>query len=149
MHSKPPYYKQETPYSCAPACLRMVMEALGVSVTEQEIRRQCDCDEEGTTAKKLEAAAREFGFPQSKAISLVADEQTGLRELAKMLAGGFYPIVYLKMSPPFDLHAVVIVSFIEDKIQILDPYFGERRIEKESFMVEWIRAKQTVILVER
>lgn len=118
-------------------------------MTEQEIRQQCACDEEGTTAEKLAAAARGIGFRQSSVFRLGTDEEIGLAEIAKMLADGFYPIVFLKMSPPFDLHAVVVVSFIEDKVTVLDPYLGERHIGKESFMTEWTLAKQTVILIER
>ena len=32
-------YQQETRYSCAPACLRMVLSAWGVEVEEAELRR--------------------------------------------------------------------------------------------------------------
>ncbi len=44
MPVRPPYYKQETEYSCMAACLRMVLEHLGVVKTEKELRVLTDCD---------------------------------------------------------------------------------------------------------
>lgn len=37
----PPFYKQETPDSCLPACLRMVLAARGRRYTERYLRRLC------------------------------------------------------------------------------------------------------------
>jgi hypothetical protein len=39
----PPFYKQETRYSCAPACLRMALSALGIDVEESYLRHLTDC----------------------------------------------------------------------------------------------------------
>lgn len=35
--------KQETPYSCVPACLRMVLSSFGLELQEAELRTLCDC----------------------------------------------------------------------------------------------------------
>jgi len=35
----------------------MVMDALGISISEQQIRQKCDCDEEGTWPENLAIAA--------------------------------------------------------------------------------------------
>lgn len=126
----------------------MVMETFDISVTEQEIREKCDCDEEGTTAEKLAVAAREFGFGQTRCCRLGYDDEAGLAELKKLLEGGLYPIVYLKMTPPFDLHAVVVIGLTEDKIDILDPYLGPRSTTAKQFQEEWKLTRQTIILVE-
>ncbi|MGH9846476.1 MAG: cysteine peptidase family C39 domain-containing protein [Blastocatellia bacterium] len=42
MPSKPPFHKQETGYSCVPACLRMVLGSFGLDVSEIELRARCD-----------------------------------------------------------------------------------------------------------
>ena len=64
MPDKPRLHKQETNYSCAPACLKMALESLGVTKSEQELRELCDCtfDSEflpgGTEEFKLVMAAK-------------------------------------------------------------------------------------------
>jgi len=148
MPLKPQYHKQETLYSCAPACLKMVMEAYGVSVTEHEIREKCGCDEEGTDPEKLADAAREFGFDKSRAEQWGTDTQAGIEQVQKLLANGFYPIIYIKMPPPFPTHAVVVIALTEDKVQLFDPYHGPRNLAIERFLEEWTLTRQKIILVE-
>jgi len=126
----------------------MVMETFDVSAAEQEIREKCDCDEEGTTAEKLAIAAREFGFGQTRCHRLGYDEEAGLAELKKLLEDGLYPIVYLKMTPPFDLHAVVVIGLTEAKVDILDPYLGPRSPTTKQFQEEWTLTRQTIILIQ-
>ena len=58
MAKTPPFYPQETDFSCAVACLRMVLSHLGVSKTEAELREICDCTIFGTAALELVLAAR-------------------------------------------------------------------------------------------
>jgi len=41
--------QQEKPYTCLPACLRIVLHYLGVSLTEEEIADECNTTEVGTT----------------------------------------------------------------------------------------------------
>jgi Peptidase_C39 like family len=41
MQSKLPFYRQEKPYSCVPACLRMVLAAKGYVVSESVLRERC------------------------------------------------------------------------------------------------------------
>ncbi|NJM47150.1 MAG: hypothetical protein HC860_14105 [Alkalinema sp. RU_4_3] len=43
MRSKLRFHRQETPDSCVPACLRMVLGAMGVEMSEAELRERCDC----------------------------------------------------------------------------------------------------------
>lgn len=63
MKSKPPFHKQETRYSCVPACLRMVLGSFGLEITESELRARCDCTPfNGTNALQAVDAARELGF---------------------------------------------------------------------------------------
>ena len=45
MPSIPPLYRQETPYSYVPSCLRMVLASLGHEVAEATLRTLCDCME--------------------------------------------------------------------------------------------------------
>lgn len=74
MPETPPFDKQETDYSCVPACLRMVLASLGVFKTEQELRELCDCTVlEGTSALKAVDAARASGFKNTQKRNLIFD----------------------------------------------------------------------------
>ena len=44
MSDRPPYHPQETEYSCGAACLRMVLQHLGVVRTEAELRALTDSE---------------------------------------------------------------------------------------------------------
>ncbi len=58
-------FQQETPYSCAVACLRMVLEYYDVSHDEAFLVNLCGTTEDGTTAKGVVRAARSLGFNAS------------------------------------------------------------------------------------
>lgn len=151
MRDKPPLHKQETAYSCVPACLRMVLASLGVSKTEQELRGLCDCTFDspllpgGTDPFKLKIAAQTLGFAKTQIGNLTVDD------LRSELARGLYPIAYLKArlasSMPPQFHAVVVVEITENEIEVLDPWRGELVLSLEDFLTEWTRG--ITILVER
>jgi ABC-type bacteriocin/lantibiotic exporter with double-glycine peptidase domain len=63
---KLPFYRQETPDSCVPACLRMVLAGLGVDRAEAVLRQMCDCTMLGTDALNVVDAARQLGFPLAR-----------------------------------------------------------------------------------
>ncbi|MBD2772913.1 cysteine peptidase family C39 domain-containing protein [Iningainema tapete] len=62
MQSRLIFHKQETPYSCVPACLRMMLSAFEVDISEAQLRELCDCTPFGTEALKAVDAVRELGF---------------------------------------------------------------------------------------
>lgn len=82
MPDKPPLHKQETEYSCAPACLKMVLDSFGDIYTEKELRELCDCTYDsvfllgGTDPHpfKLKAAAQFLGFVNTTIASPTFDE---------------------------------------------------------------------------
>src|SRR5207253_8348841 len=90
----PACHKQDTRYSCAPACLRMVLEALGRPMAEDLLRVLTDCSPLGTDAFQLVGAARQLGFPASRKYTLAS-----LEDLATMRAEGHFPIVYVDLWP--------------------------------------------------
>ena len=143
-----PFYQQETRYSCAPACLRMVMESLGVIATEAEIRERCECDEEGTAFKKIAAGASTYGFQESWALSLGIDEDAGFTKLQELLRNGANPIVYLRILPfPHYPHAVVVCKLTTDAVEVLDPHYGQRQIKLPRFLADWTDTRQVTVFI--
>jgi ABC-type bacteriocin/lantibiotic exporter with double-glycine peptidase domain len=136
MPERPPLYKQETDYSCVPACLRMVLASLGVFTSEQELRELCDCTVlEGTSALKAVDAARALGFKGTRKRNLIFDD------LMSELERGLFPIAYMAtLLPPHALvqkHAAVVIAIQGDEIKALDPARGEVAFSKDEFLAEW------------
>lgn len=118
MSMKMPFHTQETSYSCLPACLRLVLSAFGVEISEGQLREDCDTTFLGTDALSGVDAARRLGLEHS-------DKQTlNYEELRTCVAAGLFPIVFVSALPidavP-DIHAVVVIDVTDDHVQILDP----------------------------
>ncbi len=91
MRSKLRFHKQETPDSCVPACLRMVLTAMGLEISEAELRERCDCTMFGTDAFMAVGALRGLGFERSR-------KETGsMAGLIMELSAGGFPIVFINL----------------------------------------------------
>jgi ABC-type bacteriocin/lantibiotic exporter with double-glycine peptidase domain len=147
MINKPPYFAQETEYSCAVACLRMVLAAQGIERTEEELRALCDCGEEGTHALKLIDAARQLGFANSRKHNLTIDE------LVAELNQEQFPIVFVRTrisgNPIPTQHAYVITEVKQESVSVLDPWQGEREIAIGEFEREWRQMLGLTILCRK
>ncbi|MGB3294475.1 MAG: cysteine peptidase family C39 domain-containing protein [Phormidesmis sp.] len=130
MRSTPPFYPQETPDSCVPACLRMVLAELGVVVSELEMRQMCDCTIFGTEAFQAVEAARRVGFPKAR------KENLTMAQLDRLVAQGVFPIVYVGLvgsNRVRGIHALVVIEIDESDVGVLDPLVGECRVERSHF----------------
>lgn len=144
--SKPPFHKQETLYSCVPACLRMVFATHGVDVSEADLRAACDCTPLGTGSLQAVDAARSYGFQQSARYTLT------LEELAILVEGGSYPIVFVSPRPidgVTDTHALVLISIGAQDVTVYDPLRGERSLSKQTFSTAWALRHNLTIIVQR
>ncbi|HXG68070.1 MAG TPA: cysteine peptidase family C39 domain-containing protein [Blastocatellia bacterium] len=139
-------HRQETEYSCAPACLKMVLESLGTIKTEEELRNLTDCTLSGTHALSLVEAARKLGFSGTRKYSLTFEE------LKEVLHEGLYPIVYLRAELSEgqmpQMHAVVVEFIDHDGVHLLDPWRGTLIYDFDRFTREWSVFHGLTILVE-
>lgn len=132
MADKPPLYRQETDYSCTPACLRMVLDSLGVNKSEEDLRRLSDCLYDGTSPLGAIDAARKCGFDQTRKHNLGV-----IDELQIIIDEGNYPIVYLGDAPlpnrRIPTHTVVVVATNDSGVLVLDPAHGELSVARAEF----------------
>jgi|ERR1700733_10176502 ABC-type bacteriocin/lantibiotic exporter with double-glycine peptidase domain len=141
MPGKPPFFAQEREYSCAPACLPMVMACEGLEKPKDDIRYECECDDEGTSPGKLIAAAKSFGFAGTFQAHLRLD---GLR---KCIEDGLYPIVYIAMP---GTHAAVVTEISETEVRVHDPAVGpDVTIQLDQFVRQFEGARKLTIIVRR
>jgi ABC-type bacteriocin/lantibiotic exporter with double-glycine peptidase domain len=139
-----PFYRQETPDSCVPACLRMVLAGLGVVTPEVELRQMCDCTILGTDAFQAVEALRQLGFPDATKQNLT------LTDLSTVLAQGNYPIVYVNLLPleqECGTHALVVTQIEDALVTVYDPMIGRRSLERIAFEQAWQLTKGLTILV--
>ena len=141
--SKPPFCRQETPDSCAVACLRSVLQNYGHVVDEAALRQQCGTTESGTFSDDLVKCARTLGFAAEK-------EYSSLDRLRQHLAANLFPILYVNLlfiDGIDSIHAVVATDIKDQFINIIDPLAGERSIPLPAFEKSWQLLNNLAILV--
>jgi ABC-type bacteriocin/lantibiotic exporter with double-glycine peptidase domain len=57
-----PFYAQETPESCVPACLRMVLAHWGILETESILRAKCQTTHRGTNYHDAVSCVQSYGL---------------------------------------------------------------------------------------
>ena len=140
----PPFYPQETDFSCAVACLRMVLAGLGMRRSEAELREMCDCTIFGTTALALVRTARSLGFDDSRKHTLT------LIDVKVSIQQGHFPIVYIRFEAKSlkpDVHSLVVVSITENEIGVLDPKHGAIAFPTDGFLQMWSSMKNVAIVI--
>lgn len=145
--STPPFHKQETRYSCAPACMRMVLAALGHPMAEDLLRVLTDCSPVGTEAFQVVEAARQLGLSASRKYTLAS-----LEELTTLLSEGHWPIVYVDLWPLHgglsgQYHAMVVIALDPTAVTVLDPLHGERQLPREDFQAAWSAMRYLTIVL--
>ena len=131
----PPFYAQEKSSSCLPACLRMVLDAYGLKLSERELRRQTGWREQiGTSSTAVVAVAKSLGFLDSR-------EVFGLRlhDLRDALRAGVYPIVGIGLEPygHTGQHAQVVVRVTSRRVSVHDPLLGRLTPNLLTFESAW------------
>ena len=124
----------------------MIFAATGVNLSETDIRAACDCTPAGTNALQAVDAARGIGFERS------AKHTLSLEELAALVEGGTYPIVFVSLKPisgARDTHALVVTGVSHTAVTTLDPMQGERILPRQTFSAAWAARHNLTILVQR
>ena len=139
----PPFLPQETDFSCAVACLRMVIATFGVAKPEEQLRDLCDCTIFGIAALELVRAARSLGFARSRKYSL---DLSGLKGITGQ---GYFPIVYVVLNRPADVHALVVLSISDSEISVIDPKQRYYPLSLSSFGEMWSPMNNLAVVVAK
>ena len=113
-----PVILQMSTVECGAACLAMILSYFGRKTRLEECREKCDAGRDGVTAQTLASAARAFGL-----------RAKGVRSSAAAFAGIPTPaILHWNFS-----HFVVLERWSPDYVDIVDPAWGRRRIDRAEF----------------
>jgi ABC-type bacteriocin/lantibiotic exporter with double-glycine peptidase domain len=131
-----PHFKQELPYSCVAACVRMVLAHHGQQRTEAELRQLLNTRPHGTPARNLTAVGP-LGFDVKLGFG-------NLSQLRDALVAGQAPVVFLDMGPldywQIDCsHVAVVVGIDDTSVYLNDPFFDSapQQTSLSSFLQAW------------
>jgi len=145
MKSRLIFHRQETPYSCVPACLRIVLSGFELDISEAELRKLCDCTPFVTEALKAVDAVRNLGFTKTSKSTL------SIEELVTQINSGLIPIVFINLLPIDGIkvgHAVVVIALDHANASVYDPLRGERILLRSTFDTAWAMMHNLSILVQ-
>ncbi|WP_257448059.1 peptidase domain-containing ABC transporter [Archangium lipolyticum] len=113
-----PEIRQMTIMDCGAACLGMVLGYYGRQVTLEEVRQVTGVSRDGTSARVLLDAAKQFGL-RGRGISIDLDRLPFLQPAT---------ILHWRFT-----HYVVFERLGKDYVDIVDPMQGRRRVSLEQF----------------
>jgi ABC-type bacteriocin/lantibiotic exporter with double-glycine peptidase domain len=143
--SKPRLFRQEKFYTCAVACLRMVLDFHGRECDEANLCELCATDFSGTSPDALVDAARQLGFKAEKTYGEIID-------LRNYQERGLFPILFinlLSIDGRDMTHAVVFEAITRNSIKVLDPWQNARSIPLDKFKIGWNKTRNLAIIVTK
>ena len=125
----------------------MVLNSLGLDLSESELRQLSDCSPFGTDAFQVVEAARRLGFRSSRKFTLGSVD-----DLRDLIVQGCYPIVYVDLWPikgglSGQYHSQVVISVDDEQLIVLDPLVGESAITRLDFDVAWSQMHRLAIII--
>eukprot|EP01083_Nonionella_stella_P026311 72360_1 len=127
------YFKQETCYTCGPACIRMVLGSFGIDKTEKEI---CDA---------VKPITPEYGTPLKQLVSIKdiynLECQYGnngsINQLSEWTADGWICVVHYSL-PDVSHYSLFLYDNDCGHILLNDPWFGPHFAwKKAKFLKKW------------
>lgn len=144
--SRLPLFAQETPDSCLPACLRMVLATYELHLPEPELCRRCRCHPGvGTDVSAAVRAAQRLGFGDSYTAT-----DLRLHDLRDYIRAGVFPIVGIKLSRLRAVqaqHAQVVAQVTSRLVSVHDPLYGRLELPAGDFEESWASTEYRAIIV--
>lgn len=133
VYLKVPYFKQDTDYSCGPACLQMVFAYYHKRASEVSLIQQLRTNGKiGTTPGWMISIVRKYGF-----YAYVSNDSS-FEEIRYFLDIGKPVVVYFVEPVTHDDHYAVVVGMENGNIILNDPMNGKQyTITKKSFDRCW------------
>ena len=125
------YFKQETNYTCALACVRMVISKYGLDISEQELVKELKPSPKyGTNKDDL------IEFIKHKGFEAESVENSSIDAVRKAKLEGYEIILLVSVDVP---HCIVYLEDNGNHLKYHDPYFGDNK----SVLVKKFVSKNT------
>jgi ABC-type bacteriocin/lantibiotic exporter with double-glycine peptidase domain len=142
-----PHFRQQTPYTCLPACVRMVLAYQGQHHDELELAEVLETIPVfGTPTDKVEPALRQLGY-RSRWF-----ENATTTKMQEVLAQSWPVIIFVFASDlphgNSGLHALVLIELTAQRAVFLDPSLDDELTLKTSFFQRvWSRLNNQGMVV--
>ena len=120
------YFKQETNYTCGPACVRMMLSKFGIESYEKDLEQLLETTNySGTTYDSFNKLAPKFGLTIMKGEGK-ANMET-LNDLQSLIKEGWVVIIAYTIEVP---HYSIMLEHNGNHLFLMDPFRGERVAEQ-------------------
>ena len=132
-----PLFPQEHPWTCLPACIRMVLAYRGQLVEEVDIAVACRTTPlRGTLPEQAVEGVQQLGY------HALWFENADLTRLQDLTDHNWPVIVFLRARDlpggGSGLHGVVLIDVTIDGVAVLDPQAGKRyTLGRDAFLSAW------------
>jgi len=142
-----PHFKQEFPYSCIPACARMVLAFFGPQHSEAELRKLMKTGPSGTPVGRLTELTHlgfDVDFPMTDLAGLSASLTSGLPPIALLCTAA---LPYWSQSCD---HVAVVVGVDDSWVYLNHPYLDSapQQVSHSDFLLAWSPNACTVAVVQ-
>ncbi len=147
MNLSVPHYKQSTPYTCLPACVRMILAFHGHAHTETELAQAFSTVPLlGTLPENVVSGLEAMGYHS------LWFENASLERLRLLVAHGWPSIALVRAADlphgVAGLHAVVVIDLTDDAITFLDPTQSHAtRLDLSAFVRAWAKLDHQGLVV--
>jgi ABC-type bacteriocin/lantibiotic exporter with double-glycine peptidase domain len=122
----------------------MVLEALGHTLTEAEIRQRCGHTKGGMRLNQVAGGLKDLPVIVEYHTDWSRDD---LRDAIRQTPLPIVGVDLRLVDGIFAFHAVVVLDLIGDGVRVLDPLQGERTLGLASFEAAWNNADHEVVVI--
>lgn len=132
-----PLLPQEHPWTCLPACIRMILAYRGKTIGEAEIAAACGTVPlRGTQPERAVEGVQELGY------QALWFENADLHRLQDLIEHDWPVIVFLRARDlpggGSGLHGVVVIGIEDEGATVLDPQSSSRyTVARKPFLSAW------------
>lgn len=128
------YYHQETDYTCAPACIRMIVSKYSIVVSEKEIEKEVKCTSELGTDDDQEIVR----FFTSRHFDAALHEKWEFSDIKKFLEDEHDIIINYFIPETQEWHYAIVKNIDNEYIHLIDPeYWPDKQYPLPSFYENW------------
>ncbi len=133
MSSEIKYFKQETDYTCGPACVRMMLSKFGIESFEMELEALLETmPNSGTHYEKFNVLTEKYGLQKQEGEGNTIEM---LNHLQKLTDDGWVCILAYSLDVP---HYSIFSGYNGNHVFLRDPYRGEKVAEyARKFIKQW------------
>lgn len=132
------YFKQETDYTCGPACVRMMLSNFGIESFESELEYFLETKPNcGTHYDQFDKVVDKYNLQKQQGEASYSGGATleQLKQLQKLTEDGWICILAYSLDVP---HYSIFTEFNGNHVFLMDPFRGQRVSEQaRKFLKHW------------